>query len=217
MATTARSHVRHQTVNRQLGSALGILFFAVALSAGLPDPAGASSTGSTDIRSTTIEFFEPYTAFGLRPGVDVDKTATGYCWTSSDPVANPDAWRCFEGQEILDPCFSSPYVAHPTSVVCGTPWSGVVDLKLTKPLPLAQAHTNVYPSVGWLLELANGVRCTEIEGASGTTAGVPLAYSCNGSASAGELRWSTEPWTVPFVSKGATKAVTEAVSVAWGG
>ena len=191
---------------------------------GTTRPAG-SDAGATPVTSTrtatsettTVRFFEPFAPSGIARGIRVTGLGQGYCWESSAVVPDPHAWRCFQGNVIRDPCFSSPYVADPKTVLCWTEWSGVLALGLTRPLPTKQADTNVFPQVGWLLQLANGDRCVLADGATGTRAGVLLAYVCQGATWAGPLQWSSEPWRVEYFGKGAVRPTVQTVAVAWGG
>ena len=195
---------------------IALLVAAVIVSAA----AGAPKLHSQQARPpsvTAVKFFEPYGSKGLLASVRRIGTVRGYCWTGSLAVRDSRAWRCFVGNFILDPCFSSPFVPHPSSVACGTPWSGVRILELTRPLPRSQANTDVYPSAGGLLQLSNGSRCQIAQGATGSKSGVPLAYSCTGSTWAGPLRWSSEPWWVDFFAHGSQRPTRVLVSVAWGG
>lgn len=132
-------------------------------------------------RTTHVRFFEPYSRSGKLVGVRIAGYGSGYCWTASYAVHDPNAWRCNEGNLLLDPCFSRPGYKHPASVACGSPWSGVRVLRLTKPLPITQANTNIYPVAGWLLELSNGKHCSLVQGGAPGYAGVLFAYYCGGS------------------------------------
>ena len=167
--------------------------------------------------STRVEFFEPYDGRRLAAGVRLLGVKNGRCFSGSIAVADPHAWRCISRNAILDPCFAPPGQPRPSSVVCGTPWSGLTRLELESPLPRASADRRQPPSVGWLLQLANGARCQLSQGAAGVERRVAVVYSCGAGAVAGALRWSEEPWTVRYLARGATAARKVAVEVAWGG
>jgi hypothetical protein len=70
----------------------------------------------------------------LASRIKVDHTASGYCWEGSLAAERSDAWRCFIGNEIVDPCYSGPqrWVACPSG-------KGVIRINLTTPLPLRLA------------------------------------------------------------------------------
>ena len=147
---------------------------------------------------TATTLFEPFTAAGA-PTIHV-KQASGHCWTGSLSSPRSDAWRCFEGNYILDPCFSSASVAG--RVVC--PNSGLkdgIELKLTKPLPRKQANSGRL-SLGerpWQLELAGGRHCVFASGATSVIGRRRLNYFCDGKGQLGLWGWPDrrqEPWTI---------------------
>lgn len=176
-------------------------------------PMSASSSLAV---TTTVRFFQPYLASGLSSAATVAGAGSGYCWTGSDQVPDPNAYRCLKGNEILDPCFASPFAKHVTTVACGDPWTGVFLLRLTKALPVSAPDEEVYPQAGWLLELANGSRCRLADGATGSVDGIRVAYLCGSSTVAGQLLWSSQPWHVEYIGKGAKRPSRESVVVAWG-
>jgi hypothetical protein len=165
---------------------------------------------------TTMRFFQPYLASGLSSATKVAGRGSGYCWTSSDQVSDPNAYRCLERNEIFDPCFASPFAKHVATVACGDPWTGLFLLRLTKALPQTTPSQLAFPQVGWLLELANGKRCRLADGATGSVDGVRVAYLCGSSSVAGQLHWSSQPWRVFFIAKGVKRPIQERVVVAWG-
>jgi hypothetical protein len=174
-----------------------------------------SAAGSTAVTTTTVRFFQPYLASGLNHALKVTGSGSGYCWTGSNQVADPNAYRCFEGNEILDPCFASPFGSHVSVVACGGPWTGLFLLRLTKALPTSSNDEDAFPQAGWLLQLANGSHCQLADGATGSVDGVRVAYLC-GTSMAGRLNWSSEPWHVEYIQKGETKPTQQDVAVAWG-
>lgn len=101
----------------------------------------------------------------------------GRCWTESLAVAGEDAWRCMVGNRIYDPCFATSGDAG--SVICGA--SPIVDpygfrLKLTEPLP--HRTPNEATPRPWLVELADGVACGFLTGASTGIEGDRANYGC---------------------------------------
>ena len=151
----------------------------------------------------------------------VASNAKGHCWTGSISDSEAYAWRCFRGNLIYDPCFSSPYRAKLGYVVCplyskGTEEpSRVLSLRLTSPLPAeGDAARKGTRGMWWLIRLRNGVECQTTDGAAAYLKAVPSVYYCDGGAIAGELKQTSEPWTVRYVSKGARTAATELVVVA---
>jgi hypothetical protein len=189
---------------------------------GLSSATGANTAASRSAPPRTrILVFKPFVRSGLRPGVVVASNAKGHCWTGSISDSEAYAWRCFRGNLIYDPCFSSPYTAKPGVVVCplyskGTEEpSRVLSLRLTSPLPAeGDAARKGTRGMWWLIRLRNGVECQTTDGAAAYLKAVPSVYYCDGGAIAGEPKQTREPWTVRYVSKGARTAATELVVVA---
>lgn len=105
----------------------------------------------------------------------------GYCWTNSNVIRRPDAWRCMIGNEIFDPCYT---LQDKTTIVCGArpdikEPSGFI-LKLTQPLPTPDVAEGLFSSAS-MIELADGTICDFVSSASGATDGVRserINYSC---------------------------------------
>jgi hypothetical protein len=150
-------------------------------------------------RTQTAEtVFQPFTAAGIPTLQTTSKS--GYCYTGSLAVNRSDAWRCFVGNFILDPCFSSPRVGG--EVVCpGINLSSGIEIRLTKPLPTGMADPGK-PSLRhepWDIQLADGVHFLLSSGASNVVDGKRLNYFCGPKCSVGLWgypRRSTEPWTI---------------------
>ena len=156
------------------------LLLAAAVGA-LALPAGATA-GS----AAAITVFHAFTSAG-EPAL-ATTAARGYCWTGSIAADRRDAWRCFVGNEIHDPCFSA--AAAPGIVLCPNPeLTHATEIHLTKPLPTAMAD-HAAPSVHsrpWLIELGAsraagtaGARCEAVTGASSQVDGVAERYFCTG-------------------------------------
>ncbi len=56
--------------------------------------------------ATTIHLYAPFNGGGIASGVRVAKSASGYCWENSLADNRADAFRCFVGNSIYDPCFA---------------------------------------------------------------------------------------------------------------
>ncbi len=150
--------------------------------------------------------------------VHVIQRGQGYCFTGSLADPRADAWRCFLGNEIQDPCFSG----GGTFVICpsGTPDSrDALELQLTKPLPINQANPPGDPTRKdpWVIVTAGGAYCYRITGASALRAGKELTYECAGASSlAGSPRRARSAWTISLLATGTSKRyVTAAVSSVW--
>lgn len=130
---------------------------------------------------TSVVAFSPWSSNGLRDVFTVTQKAPGSCWTHSLVSDRSDAWRCFEGNDILDPCFAH---APPTrTVACAqSPFSHrIVLLSLKKPLSDSQNATTRWlqpKGEPWGLRLSNGDTCVFVTGATDVVAGERLNYAC---------------------------------------
>jgi hypothetical protein len=156
--------------------------------------------------STTI--YQTFTPHGLIRFHT--RSRAGYCPSGSEETLRRDAWRCFSGNFIYDPCFNS--ARDPGIVACpAAPWLDTgVKIKLTKPLARAYGNHSA-PSMRlqpWALELYDGRRCLFGDGASSTVEGKRLNYFC-GAPDSQEGLWGfpsrgSEPWTILSASFQAT-------------
>jgi hypothetical protein len=105
-------------------------------------------------------------------------TASGNCFASSLAATRADALRCAAGNEILDPCFTTPASAQ--AVICVRnpldPGS-IVRLNLSGPIAVPQyVLTEKRP---WFLELADGTVCNFFTGATAGIGGERINYGCS--------------------------------------
>ncbi len=152
------------------------LVIAVVLGALVAGPVGLLAS-SARAAGTNVRTFSPLDADGtLRDGLSVNRgRTTADCWTGSFVVK--DAYRCFEGNLIRDPCWLDDRDPDVPSLLCvQSPWSrAAVRLDLVDELPEPGAGSIQTP---WALELASGLRCTFLQGATGTLGGLRLNYAC---------------------------------------
>ena len=183
-------------VSRMVGVAAVAVLLAVAATA-VASPA----------TKTTV--FHAFTAAGA-PSLPT-KTTSGYCWTGSLAAERSDAWRCFVGNEIHDPCFSSP-AAHGIVLCPNEQLSTDTEIHLTRSLPTAQADhgTASIHDRPWLIEVgpkcaqspspANCFRCEFEPGAQPSVNGKRLNYECSGAIAGfgafGLPNRNVEPWTI---------------------
>lgn len=130
---------------------------------------------------TTVEIFNPWTSSGLRQGFTVTEKAPGSCWTHSLVSDRASAWRCFEGNDILDPCFARS--GRFDTVACAeSPFSKtVVLLSLKKRLTDGDSATTKWlqpKGMPWGLRLTNGNTCAFATGATDAVGGERLNYAC---------------------------------------
>jgi hypothetical protein len=167
---------------------------------------------------TKLERWLAFRAAAVSPGVHIVQRGQGYCFTGSLADARTDAWRCFLGNEIEDPCFSG----SGAFVICpdGTPDSrDALELRLTKPLPHSRANPPGDPTRRdpWVIVTAGGATCYRVTGTSAVEAGRELTYECAGaSALAGSPNRTRPVWTINLLPNGTSKRyVTTAVGSAW--
>lgn len=198
------------------------------------------------LRRTAIHLLaanEPAT--GLSQPVVVTGHSQGICQVPSQADPSPNAFRCFGGNYIYDPCFGD----YEGSLICiGTPWSTTgINFSVTRfdfylstgKVEQWNPHSNgpipgghiAYGNPGalakqppWALELANGLHCIYAEGATFEIAGERADYGCfrHGSRVGGGP-WiigppdrSGEPWIVSLLPRqGRAQTTEEAVRVAW--
>jgi hypothetical protein len=109
------------------------------------------------------------------PGPPTGEPQAGSCWTNSLAVWRPDAWRCFVGDSIYDPCF-----AVDGDVICGaSPVTTTISfaLELTEPLPAPTVPDDT-SGHAWLVELPDGTVCELATGATGGVDGERINYWC---------------------------------------
>jgi hypothetical protein len=131
--------------------------------------------------STTVVVFEPWTNGTLRDGFTVLHRAHGSCFTHSLSTDRPVAWRCFEGDDIWDPCFAES--EHSVVVACAeSPFSHTVELlSLEKPLSDGDNPTTKWlqpKAMPWGLRLTGGDTCVFATGATDAVRGDRLNYAC---------------------------------------
>jgi hypothetical protein len=134
------------------------------------------------------------------PRVDSWNDYRGDCSTESFKSSRDDAWRCFVGGQILDPCFANPF--SDGEVLCvQSPWAHEGALVRTK---LDEANHGARPGGRpWTVVLASGKRCGFLSGGTAVgPGGHRLNYGCGRSPHAGFLFGipnRTRPtWTIRF-------------------
>ena len=173
------------------------------------------------ILTTKALIFTPFTTVGLSNNVSVVARGTGSCWEGSVAVlGDRNAWRCTQGNEILDPCFSSPYNFNLNYVACaGNPWSGIKVIRLSAPLPtsIANSSNGANLSSAWALQLGNGDHCVVGTGENAIVSGIIMDYYCISGAVAGSLDNNRQPWTIEYLPKGSDTISAISVRSAWAG
>jgi hypothetical protein len=155
--------------------------------------------------TTTATIFQAFTSSGS-PTIHT-RSKSGYCFTGSLTANRADAWRCFVGNYIYDPCFSSTLAGG--VVVCpNLQVNGGIEIHLTKRLPLGMANAGALSlrEQPWNIELTSGRHCAFSGGASNVTQGKRLNYFCGSNFHDGLWGYPdrrAQPWTIligPFTA-----------------
>jgi hypothetical protein len=154
---------------------LPVVVLAAALCAAPVAIAQIAPAHPAKLAPTTVTHLRPVSASGnLLPGYSITKHR-GHAHCSAGSEATGNAYRCFAGNRVYDPC----WVQHTNSlVVClSAPWDfGVVQLSVkhydnggrtTKPAKLA-----------WGVQDSSGVQCELAQGATTSISGKRLDYFC---------------------------------------
>jgi len=153
-----------------------------------------------------------FTARGtLAPRFHVAARGRGYCWTASLAAQTPHAYRCFEGNEIFDPCFATS--AHARSVACFiSPWRPVTMLTLTKRLPrIAPPPPGL--QLPWAILTADGRHCVYMTGATAPVGGERINYGCtDGSFLVGDPDTSQPLWRIRSIKRFTPAEMRESIS-----
>jgi hypothetical protein len=168
---------------------------------------------------TSVHLYSPFSGGSPAAGIRIGKTARGYCWTSSLADSREDAFRCFVGNVIFDPCFSDDN-GLADFVLCPlfSPASRVFRINLTKKLPAGNPPTADPTRYDpWAVQTTSGRWCTILTGATGRVAGLRINYRCaGGGILLGSPRRKTSTWTI-FYAPGARSGQFRAIGLrsAW--
>lgn len=165
--------------------------------------------------ATVIQLFEPFDSDGLLdPSIQTRET-TGDCDSGSfADSGRPEAWRCFAGSEIHDPCFESP---DRTVVACFDSPDQTTDVVLITPnTPLAPAPTNggsPEDAPPWQIELSDGRSCFYMGGATFAVGNLRANFSCEGGGIVfGDPDRTESTWTIPYASGSDSEVLDQANS-----
>lgn len=76
------------------------------------------------VLACTVRLYQPFVCPGIAPGVRVVRSAAGYRWTTSSSTSRSDAFRCFVGNLLYDPCLAASAAAASHLVLCPMPTPG---------------------------------------------------------------------------------------------
>jgi hypothetical protein len=186
-------------VRRAIAKPVAAVFAVLALTAPFGGVASSAPPGqATGAAKTITHYVRPVNAQGhLNIGYRVVQTLNdATCQQESEFVS--EAWRCFAGNYILDPCWAES--GGVLRVVCqGIPWvKTVYRLNLSEPLEKVVPYKN---SPAWGIRLETGNRCGFAEGATNVIDGLRLNYACqrNNVWLAGWIIRTRNPWRIHTV------------------
>jgi hypothetical protein len=159
-----------------LTTLLGVIGMTGALLIGAasarPQPGGAHAAAATQVVRV-----RPVDAHGhLRDGYRIThRHGRAHCVLGSE--ATGSAYRCFAGNEILDPCWVQAGADHSHVICLGLPWTHQVSrVHVTRgydnSVPASPAHQP------WGVRLSRGTRCARVQGATGRVHGRQITYFC---------------------------------------
>jgi hypothetical protein len=195
-----------------------IVLAALGLIAALAVGARATFAQARTPSGTAVRIYFPFAAHGqIVAGLHVRRNVRGYCWVGSIVAyRRANAWRCFVGNEIHDPCFSSKFVRD--YVLCSdAPWSSAVTrIRLAKSLPYGNNPSDPTRGEPWALKLASGTTCGFMQGATAFVGGKRLNYGCtNGLTLYGDPRRTRPQWTILASHPHSHRLAPVGITVAW--
>ena len=206
-------HYPRRHLNPFQASRLGVMTadVLVAIGAAL---AGSALAGATRTRT---HIYEAFTASGA-PAVHVKSTVRGECNGGSAATDRDDAWRCFSGNDVYDPCFSSSKAKGIVLCPTGPGSSSAVKIKLTARLSDGNRGKPSKSGAPWAVETTSGTKCELNTGATTIVDHRRANYFCEHSTSVlwGSPSRESEPWTIYSAPATATKLTRKVkISVAW--
>lgn len=185
--------------------------------------AGLSSlfSGDKKLTETTAARFVPANGSLIGRGLDIEKLQRAqHCVRSYVDLNRSDAYRCWAGQTVADPCF---YLPNRDFYACyRTPWSKTnysVDtiehaFYLDKPPAKFPASVREDWSIPWAIELESGDKCIRLESKNveyptGTT------YFCEEGWLFGIPEFGSQPWRIEFQLPEERTFETVAIATVW--
>jgi hypothetical protein len=186
----------------------------LALLGGALVVATAASAGTT---ATTTHIFQAFNSNG-KSALRVTQSGHGTCNGGAESTDRDDAWRCFSGNYVLDPCFSSAKAKG--ILLCPyAPWSrAVFELKLRGKLTNGDRGKASTSRAPWGIETTTGLKCLFATGATAAIGKSRLNYICGTGKDSlwGVPSRKSEPWTI-YIASDSAKKLTRKVGVktAW--
>jgi hypothetical protein len=197
-----------------------ILRGLVALWLALPAASGAAGQARTRATAsgTQVTHYEPWSGSVLAPGFRAAHKRSGRCFATAIASNRADAYRCFTGNLIHDPCFA-PAAPPPRTVACPDGTAGsrlVVLIHLTGPPP---APLSGRPRSYFEVELRGGTICNPLTGTVPKIGSRFANWTCRGGhVLSGRPRWeqgSLRVWAGDGVAGAAPGWKRVALARAW--
>ena len=176
--------------------ALSLAVVASALGAAAAPAGAAPGSSAASARHTVVVHVRPVTASGvLAPGYRItDRRAHANCESGSE--ATGDAYRCFSGNLVVDPCW---VMKRKHFVVClPDPWSHrAIRLHVTGGYDNAGFASLTRASLPWGVRSVSGARCGFLQGASDVVHGKRVNYGCTRTTYLiGNVHHGSPLWTI---------------------
>ncbi|MBI4322580.1 MAG: hypothetical protein HY675_29160 [Chloroflexi bacterium] len=145
--------------------------------------------------------------------------ARGECWTNSNVVNRPNAWRCMVLNEIYDPCFSLN--TSEGWVVCGaSPMGDGLGFRMNLTRPLVVDNPGPYSRYPWVIELSDGNRCEGLGPPASYVGDEAVSFACGngwyvlGDMEEGEV-WYAKRARLSSDGSRVVESTREAVRTVW--
>ena len=164
---------------------------------------------------TELSFYRPWTETAKQLPLVVVAKLSGACTQQSHVIKRDDAWYCFAGDKVYDPCFVKPYGSHLEAICPESPWSNkAVQITVSSSMDNTQHEAlDMSRTFPWALELSAGEKCQAVD-SSERYDGLPVRYRCNtGGELIGHLQRCNSEWKI--LRHQATGVDTVSITRAW--
>lgn len=210
-----RTSTRFRTVLPLLAAAAAASVLAACGSSG----SGGSGAGA--VQRTKQVHVSPVNAAGAPAGGYrvTSHAANASCSAGSEAIGQ--AYRCFAGNYVYDPCWAEK-AAAPTVLCVADPWlHTVAELRVSSALGPIPSEGGAGAGEPWGVQLAGGQRCVLAQGAHSAFDGTVIDYYCTQKLSLLRgLRLGSPMWTARSVidtSGKLSSGPTEKIEIAWYG
>jgi hypothetical protein len=194
---------------------------AVIAGCGSSAPASVAGPGGGGQIPTRQVYVSPVTGAGAAvSGYRVTvRAARAQCSAGSEAIGQ--AYRCFAGNVVYDPCWAEKAPA-PTVLCVADPWlRTAAELRVAAPLGAISGTGGTTAAEPWGVQLSGGQRCALAQGAHNAFAGQVIDYYCpSGLSLLRGLDRKTATWTARSVVDKSGQPVAgplEKIAIAWYG